>query len=189
MKKLLLISLLGLSAITYPDQATPSLNNQETLNTTQYVVNEPIDAVDYARIRDIFAQNYEHIVIGEDNIDASFKTYILDSNAILKVIRNAQNTIVGFVTFKRAYSAPGLIHIEIVAIDKQYQKTGYGSQLLSYVNRYAKAHGFNQIELLAQSCTSDFYGKNGYKKVNEFGFYLNKTQTLLPINVLVRTIL
>lgn len=57
------------------------------------------------------------------------------------------------------------IMVEIVAVDKNYRLSGYGSKLLNMLEENAKKNNVNKIILNSKNETQDFYMKNDYKPI------------------------
>ena len=54
-------------------------------------------------------------------------------------------------------------------INKDYQRNGYGSQLLDHCHNFAKQNGYNYLTLMAYDDNipaKNLYKKRGYKKLN-----------------------
>jgi len=81
----------------------------------------------------------------------------------------------GFANIKLFF--PGHKHCELywLAVDKEYQGNGIGTNLVSFVEKYAKEKGFRKIFAYTNKTmkrTRKFYEKLGYSLVNEFpGYY------------------
>jgi ribosomal protein S18 acetylase RimI-like enzyme len=92
----------------------------------------------------------------------------------------------GYATLKPFF--PGYKHCEIywLAVRKSSQGRGIGTQLMKFVESFAKKKGFRAVFVYTNKKmlkTQKFYKKLGYKLVNEFpgyyGFKKNNTAVLL----------
>jgi len=59
-------------------------------------------------------------------------------------------------------SEKNIIRLKQMAVDKIYQKQGYGSKLVNYIEKDVKYLGYNYIELHARINAVGFYEKLGY---------------------------
>jgi ribosomal protein S18 acetylase RimI-like enzyme len=106
-------------------------------------------------------------LFGESNFKKLYKEWI--DNSIAKQLADdillylIEDKIVGFVTFKKHtnYSQIGLI-----AVDKDYQGKGIGSQLISEVENYLCKEGIKKLRIPTQLENKEacfFYKKIGYE--------------------------
>jgi ribosomal protein S18 acetylase RimI-like enzyme len=84
------------------------------------------------------------------------------------------NELVGYATLKPFF--PGYKHCEMywLAVRKESQGQGIGSDLVKFVEGYARDQGFRRIFVYTgknMNLTRRFYEKNGYDLVNEFPKY------------------
>lgn len=91
----------------------------------------------------------------------------------------------GYASLKPFF--PGHKHCELywIAVRKKYQGKGIGTELLGYLENYARKQGFRKVcAYTGRSMirTREFYEKRGYYPVNEFpdyyGFEKNNTAVL-----------
>lgn len=193
MKKILLSSFLLLTNINIINCDQPTSLQDATID--EYLVGwENPSCPDYKNLKNIFSQNYENLVIGapHDKLDHHFNQQITDTNnfadqPILTVIRDVYKNIVGFITYVMDAPSIGSIGIRLLAIDKNYQKMGFGRRLIEYVTQHAKNTGIKRIELLSASYNLDFYHKNGFSPINTFNWTL-KDGSSMPIYTLEKKI-
>lgn len=78
--------------------------------------------------------------------------------------------MVGFVTIVQALSVGvpiGYLHIQALAVKKEFQRGGIGTKLLRHTENYAKEIGISSIILCSGFKRTDahaFYEHNGYDK-------------------------
>jgi histone acetyltransferase (RNA polymerase elongator complex component) len=70
--------------------------------------------------------------------------------------------IIGSCLLKKINSST--IKIRQMAIDKNYQKKGFGKKLIKHVEKFAKKKRFNKVLIVARTSACRFYKKNGYQK-------------------------
>ncbi len=89
---------------------------------------------------------------------------------------------IGFINYTRRGD---IFYINDIDISKGWRSKGYGSYLLSYLERKAKRIGIKEIRLhvnIKNKQTINFYLKNGYKKWKIIkNFYRNKFDAYLFI--------
>ena len=98
---------------------------------------------------------------------------------IEKQIKNAEyfllefeNKIVGIISLKKKKDQ---IHIETLAVIKEFQKKGFGSKLIEFAKQFAKENGFKVLQAYSfvEYQAEKFYKKLGFKKLDYFGYYKN----------------
>ncbi|OAX47039.1 GNAT family N-acetyltransferase [Paenibacillus sp. AD87] len=114
---------------------------------------------DVLEIRNVNAENFR-ITTEKMNEDGNYKTFV----ALF------ENDVVGFVTIVQALSigvSIGYLHIQALAVKKEFQHRGVGTQLLRHTENYAKELGISSIILCSGFKRTDahaFYEHNGYDK-------------------------
>jgi GNAT superfamily N-acetyltransferase len=129
----------------------------------EVVANDYIEVVflwnDVLGIRNVNAENFR-ATMEQMNKDGNYKTFI----ALL------ENDLVGFVTIVQALSVGvpiGYLHIQALAVKKEFQHGGIGTKLLRHTENYAKEIGISSIILCSgfkRTDAHDFYEHNGYDK-------------------------
>ncbi|MQS75932.1 GNAT family N-acetyltransferase [Companilactobacillus halodurans] len=61
----------------------------------------------------------------------------------------------------------GGIHVQRVAVLKNYRHKNLGSQLLKYIFKFAKKQGYNYVILGAQDHAQNFYKELGFKVIGK----------------------
>jgi len=114
---------------------------------------------DVLEIRNVDDENFR-VTIEKMNEDGNYKTFV----ALF------ENDVVGFVTIVQALSIGitiGYLHIQALAVKKEFQHCGVGTQLLRHTENYAKELGISSIILCSGFKRTDahaFYEHNGYDK-------------------------
>jgi ribosomal protein S18 acetylase RimI-like enzyme len=107
-----------------------------------------------------YAQYVERIGREPAPMVADFESQI--EQGIVYVSIDDQNDIQGFIVF---YPKEDQVHLENVAVFKQYQGMGVGKQLISYCEKTAAQNGFSTIELYTNEKMTenlDVYPRLGY---------------------------
>lgn len=98
--------------------------------------------------------------MNEMNKDGNYKAF----EAII------ENSVVGFITIVQALSIGvpiGYLHIQALAVKKEFQQRGIGTKLLRHTENYAKEMRISSIILCSSFKRTDthaFYERNGYDK-------------------------
>lgn len=114
---------------------------------------------DVLGIRNVNDENFR-VTMEKMNKDGNYKTFV----ALF------ENDVVGFVTIVQALSVGvpiGYLHIQALAVKKEFQHGGIGTKLLRHTENYAKEIGISSIILCCGFKRTDahaFYGHNGYDK-------------------------
>lgn len=114
---------------------------------------------DVLEIRNVNDENFRDTT-EKMNEDGNYKTFV----ALF------ENDVVGFVTIVQALSigvSIGYLHIQALAVKKEFQHRGVGTQLLRHTGNYAKELGISSIILCSGFKRTDahaFYEHNGYDK-------------------------
>lgn len=114
---------------------------------------------DVLEIRNVNDENFR-VTIEKMKEDGNYKTFV----ALF------ENDVVGFVTIVQALSIGitiGYLHIQALAVKKEFQHRGVGTQLLRHTENYAKKLGISSIILCSGFKRTDahaFYEHNGYDK-------------------------
>ena len=106
--------------------------------------------------------NYEnfHITMEKMSRDGNYDTFVALS----------ENRVVGFVSVMSALAVGvpiGYLHVQGLAVHKEFHHKGIGTKLLNYVENYAKEDGISFILLCSGFKRTDahaFYEHNGYDK-------------------------
>ena len=93
-------------------------------------------------------------------------------HAIVKDLRD--NNILGVGKFHsiNRYDC----QIRFMAVDSNYQKKGYGTLILKFLENEAKKIGINKVILHSRESALDFYKKNGYLVENKSHILMGKIQ-------------
>lgn len=114
---------------------------------------------DVLGIRNVNDENFR-VTMEKMNKDGNYKTFV----ALF------ENNVVGFVTIIQALSVGvpiGYLHIQALAVKKEFQHGGIGTKLLRHTENYAKEIGISSIILCSGFKRTDahaFYEHNGYDK-------------------------
>jgi GNAT superfamily N-acetyltransferase len=114
---------------------------------------------DVLGIRNVNGENFR-VTMEKMNKDGNYKTFV----ALF------ENDLVGFVTIVQALSVGvpiGYLHIQALAVKKEFQHGGIGTKLLRHTENYAKEIGITSIILCSGFKRTDahaFYEHNGYDK-------------------------
>ncbi|MDN4599662.1 GNAT family N-acetyltransferase [Paenibacillus sp. F6_3S_P_1C] len=129
----------------------------------EIVANDYTDVVflwnDVLEIRNVNDENFR-VTTEKMNEDGNYKTFVALS----------ENAVVGFVTIVQALSVGvtiGYLHIQALAVKKEFQHRGVGTKLLRQTENYAKELGISSIILCSGFKRTDahaFYEHNGYDK-------------------------
>lgn len=114
---------------------------------------------DVLEIRNVNDENFR-VTTEKMNEDGNYKTFV----ALF------ENDVVGFVTIVQALSVGvsiGYLHIQALAVKKEFQYRGVGTKLLRHTENYAKELGISSIILCSGFKRTEahaFYEHNGYDK-------------------------
>ncbi|OKP81505.1 GCN5 family acetyltransferase [Paenibacillus helianthi] len=131
-------------------------------------------------IREVVANDYTEVVflwndvlgirnVNEENFRVTMEKMNKEGN-YKTLVALFSNDVVGFVTIVQALSvgAPiGYLHIQALAVKREYQHSGVGTKLLRHTENYAKEIGISSIILCSGFKRTDahaFYEHNGYDK-------------------------
>jgi GNAT superfamily N-acetyltransferase len=109
--------------------------------------------------RNVNNENF-HITMERMNNDGNYKTFIAIS----------ENRVVGFITVMHALAfglSMGYLHVQGLAVHKEFHHKGIGTKLLNHVENYAKEVGISSIILCSgfkRTGAHAFYEHNGYDK-------------------------
>ncbi|NEU62348.1 GNAT family N-acetyltransferase [Paenibacillus sp. ALJ109b] len=132
------------------------------------------------KIREIVANDYTEVVflwndvleirnVNEENFRVTKEKMKEDGN-YKTFVALFENDVVGFVTIVQALSIGitiGYLHIQALAVKKEFQYRGVGTKLLRHTENYAKELGISSIILCSGFKRTDahaFYEHNGYDK-------------------------
>lgn len=73
------------------------------------------------------------------------------------------------------------VQLQRLAIKKEFRNKGYASQLIKFMEEYAKKRGIDYLELHAQYYAKEFYSKLGYLPISEK--YIEKETGIEHINM------
>ncbi|MCW3790279.1 GNAT family N-acetyltransferase [Paenibacillus sp. LS1] len=132
------------------------------------------------KIREIISDDYAEVVflwndvLGIRNVnDANFRVTMEEMNKDGKYktfVALIENDVVGFVTIVQALSVGvpiGYLHIQALAVKRDFQNRGIGTKLLRHTENYAKERGISSIILCSGVKRTDahaFYEHNGYDR-------------------------
>ncbi|QOS80551.1 GNAT family N-acetyltransferase [Paenibacillus sp. JNUCC31] len=132
------------------------------------------------KIREIVANDYTDVVflwndvleirnVNDENFRVTTKK-MNDAGNYKTFVALFENDVVGFVTIVQALSigvSIGYLHIQALAVKKEFQHRGVGTKLLRHTENYAKEIGISSIILCSGFKRTDahaFYEHNGYDK-------------------------
>lgn len=132
------------------------------------------------KIREVVANDYTEVVfvwndvlgirnVNDENFRVTMEKMNKDGN-YRTFIALFENDVVGFVTIVQALSVGvpiGYLHIQALAVKKEFQHGGIGTKLLRHTENYAKEIGISSIILCSGFKRTDahaFYEHNGYDK-------------------------
>ncbi|MFB8374958.1 GNAT family N-acetyltransferase [Paenibacillus taichungensis] len=132
------------------------------------------------KIREIVANDYAEVVflwndvleihnVNDENFRVTTEKMNEDGN-YKTFVALFENDVVGFVTIVQALSVGvsiGYLHIQALAVKKEFQYRGVGTKLLRHTENYAKELGISSIILCSGFKRTDahaFYEHNGYDK-------------------------
>ncbi|QLG42761.1 GNAT family N-acetyltransferase [Paenibacillus sp. FSL W7-1088] len=107
--------------------------------------------------------------VNDENFRVTTEKMIEDGN-YKTFVALFENDVVGFVTIVQALSVGvtiGYLHIQALAVKKEFQHHGVGTKLLRHTENYAKELGISSIILCSGFKRTDahaFYEHNGYDK-------------------------
>jgi ribosomal protein S18 acetylase RimI-like enzyme len=132
------------------------------------------------KIREVVANDYTEVVflwndvLGVRNVNIeNFRVTMENMNKAgnyKTFVALFENEVVGFVTIVQALSvgsSNGYLHIQGLAVKKELQHSGIGTELLRHTENYAKEMGISSIILCSGFKRTDahaFYVHNGYDK-------------------------
>jgi GNAT superfamily N-acetyltransferase len=132
------------------------------------------------KIREVVANDYTEVVflwndvlgihnVNDENFRVTMEKMNKDGN-YRTFVALFENDVVGFVTIVQALSVGvpiGYLHIQALAVKKEFQHGGIGTKLLRHTENYAKEIGISSIILCSGFKRTDahaFYEHNGYDK-------------------------
>ena len=84
------------------------------------------------------------------------------NNMINRVLKNQENNIIGGIKTVLSYHFSTL-YVDLLWIDKDYRRKGYGSILMEFVEKIAIEQKCTIVYLETDFRAKDFYIKNGYE--------------------------
>lgn len=68
------------------------------------------------------------------------------------------------------------INIETLVVRKEFQRKGFGSELIEFAKQFTKSSGFNKLHAYSfcEYRASDFYVKKGFNILPYAGYYKNR---------------
>lgn len=132
------------------------------------------------KIREVVANDYTEVVflwsdvlgirnVNDENLRVTMEKMNKEGN-YKTFVALFENDVVGFVTIIQALSVGvpiGYLHIQALAVKKEFQHGGIGTKLLRHTENYAKEIGISSIILCSGFKRTDahaFYEHNGYDK-------------------------
>lgn len=131
-------------------------------------------------IREITASDYAEVVLlwnevlGNHNVNYDNFCSTMDkmnhAGNYKTFVALSETKVVGFIAVMQAFAAglsAGYLHIQGLAVLKEYQNNKIGQKLLQHVERYAKDAGISSIILCSgvkRTAAHAFYEHNGYDK-------------------------
>jgi len=89
------------------------------------------------------------------------KEDLLNENKQIHFALKNQSEIVGSFCLKRINCST--IRLRQMAIEKKFQKQGYGSSILKFTEKFAIKNNYKKIIIIARLSALDFYKKNLFK--------------------------
>ena len=77
------------------------------------------------------------------------------------------------------------MYIETLAVKKEYQSNGIGSQFIEFAKNYARERGFDSLHTYSFCAynMADFYLKKGFSKISRLGYYSHHPYYCFEIKV------
>ena len=94
------------------------------------------------------------------NLEWSKEDLLSENKQIHFALKN-QSEIVGSFCLKKIDCST--IRLRQMAIEKKYQKQGYGSSILKFTEKFATKNNYKKIIIIARLSALDFYKKNFFK--------------------------
>ena len=89
------------------------------------------------------------------------KEDLLNENKQIHFALKNQSEIVGSFCLKKINCST--IRLRQMAIEKKFQKQGYGSSILKFTEKFAVKNNYKKIIIIARLSALDFYKKNLFK--------------------------
>ena len=89
------------------------------------------------------------------------KEDLLNENKQIHFALKNQSEIVGSFCLKKIDCST--IRLRQMAIEKKFQKQGYGSSILKFTEKFAIKNNYKKIIIIARLSALDFYKKNSFK--------------------------
>ena len=185
------------NTLTCPERHT-AIHYENTVKAGNFTIDRPITEQDFQQIKDLMKSNFFELVsLGlEDKIRFTLMPHIknvvihqfvrkmnqsVDSLIAMrlgkekltqaKVICNADNQVIGFITYK-----PGVwkTYIEQFAIDKNYRKQGLGRMLIEHITELEKQAKCEIVWLTAAPSAIEFYKKVGFESSPKIGNFFTQ---------------
>jgi ribosomal protein S18 acetylase RimI-like enzyme len=127
---------------------------------------EKITFKDYERLEEIGKKS---LPIYYDIEEICYLHLYQENTIMLKALKNED--IVGFM-FCKVEEKVNNIHINSIAIEKNFRREGYGTYMIDYIKKYKKNITLNVSQINAIAI--NFYKKNGFiVKENKKNYYEN----------------
>ena len=94
------------------------------------------------------------------NLEWSKEDLLSENKQIHFALKN-QSEIIGSFCLKKIDCTT--IRLRQMAIEKKFQKQGYGSSILNFTEKFAIRNNYKKIIIIARLSAMDFYKKNFYK--------------------------
>ena len=89
------------------------------------------------------------------------KEDLLNENKQIHFALKNQSKIIGSFCLKKINCST--IRLRQMAIEKKFQKQGYGSSILKFTEKFAIKNNYKKIIIIARLSSLDFYKKNFFK--------------------------
>ena len=89
------------------------------------------------------------------------KEDLLNENKQIHFALKTQSEIIGSFCLKKINCST--IRLRQMAIEKKFQKQGYGSSILKFTEKFAIKNNYKKIIIIARLSALDFYKKNFFK--------------------------
>ncbi len=86
-------------------------------------------------------------------------------------------------TIRIDFMGDASVAFRAIAVDGQYQNMGLGSILLKLAEKYAAKHGCDKISLHVNKKATNFYKKNGYVEIGDWGVKLDPASISFGKNI------
>jgi len=132
-----------------------------------------IEAKDYHMVTDLLVHHLFVMGVGGENV-VPFFDKVKDDDNYLNFVALLDDEVVGFlsaVTFYSAGAAGRFLYLQQIVVRTEHRNKGIGTEIMRYIEDYAKANGMNGIGLCSGHHRTDahrFYERNGFSKLTQW---------------------